>query len=134
MTNCKDKLPRIMTVDDETEVTEIICDYFRTEGFEITGYTDSHTALLALGDSKDLPDVILVDIMMPSIDGYEFSRRLQAEPRLKNVPVIFLTGKDRGDDGLSFLKSGGQLFVKKPFHLSDLKNLILLSTQVGFPT
>jgi DNA-binding response OmpR family regulator len=134
MTNCKDKLPRIMTVDDETEVTEIICDYFRTEGFEITGYTDSHTALLALGDSKDLPDVILVDIMMPSIDGYEFSRRLQAEPRLKNIPVIFLTGKDRGDDGLSFLKSGGQLFVKKPFHLSDLKNLILLSTQVGFPT
>jgi DNA-binding response OmpR family regulator len=123
-----------MTVDDETEVTEIICDYFRTEGFEITGYTDSHTALLALGDSKDLPDVILVDIMMPSIDGYEFSRRLQAEPRLKNIPVIFLTGKDRGDDGLSFLKSGGQLFVKKPFHLSDLKNLILLSTQVGFPT
>lgn len=134
MTNGKDKLPRIMTVDDETEVTEIICDYFQAEGFEITGYTDSHAALLALGDSTVLPDVILVDVMMPSIDGYEFSRRLQAEPRLKDIPVIFLTGKDRGDDGLSFLKSGGQLFVKKPFHLSDLKNLILLSTQVGFPT
>ncbi|TFH65974.1 MAG: response regulator [Candidatus Zixiibacteriota bacterium] len=134
MTNCNDKLPRIMTVDDETEVTTIICDYFRAEGFEISGYTDSQTALLALGDNTALPDVILVDIMMPSIDGYEFSRRLQAEPRLKNIPVIFLTGKDRGDDALSFLKSGGQLFVKKPFHLSDLKNLILLSTQVGFQT
>lgn len=134
MTNCNDKLPRIMTVDDETEVTTIICDYFRAEGFEISGYTDSQTALLALGDNTALPDVILVDIMMPFIDGYEFSRRLQAEPRLKNIPVIFLTGKDRGDDALTFLKSGGQLFVKKPFHLSDLKNLILLSTQVGFQT
>ena len=134
MKNHEDKLPRIMAVDDETEVTTVICDYFRAEGFEINGYTDSHAALLALGDSTVLPDVILVDIMMPSIDGYEFSRRLQAEPQLKNIPVIFLTGKDRGDDGLSFLKSGGQLYVKKPFHLSDLKNLILLSTQVGFPT
>jgi len=134
MTNCKDKLPRIMTVDDETEVTAIICDYFRAEGFEINGYTDSHAALLALGESTVLPDVILVDIMMPSIDGYEFSRRLQAEPRLKDIPVIFLTGKDRGDDALTFLKSGGQLYVKKPFHLSELKNLVMLSTQVGFQT
>lgn len=132
MTKHTDKLPRIMAVDDETEVTTVICDYFRAEGFEINGYTDSHAALLALGDSTALPDVILVDIMMPSVDGYEFSRRLRAEPRLKNIPVIFLTGKDRGDDALTFLKSGGQLYVKKPFHLSDLKNLILLSAQVGF--
>jgi DNA-binding response OmpR family regulator len=69
---------------------------------------------------------------MPSIDGYEFSRRLQAESRLKNIPVIFLTGKDRGDDALTFLKSGGQLYVKKPFKLFDLRNLVLLSAQVGF--
>ena len=123
-----------MTVDDETEVTEFICDYFRAEGFEINGYTDSHTALLALGDSTVLPDVILVDIMMPSVDGYEFSRRIQAEPRLMSIPVIFLTGKDRGDDALTLLKSGGHLYVKKPFKLSDLKNLILLSAQVGFQT
>ena len=121
-----------MTIDDETEVTTVICDYFRAEGFEINGYTDSHAALLALSDNTVLPDVILVDIMMPSIDGYEFSRRLQAESRLKNIPVIFLTGKDRGDDALTFLKSGGQLYVKKPFKLFDLRNLVLLSAQVGF--
>ncbi len=134
MTDYKDNLPRIMTVDDETEVTTVICDYFREEGYEITGYSDAQAALLALCESTALPDVILVDIMMPYVDGYEFSRRLQAEPRLKNIPVIFLTGKDRGDDALTFLKAGGQLYIKKPFHLSDLKNLILLSTQVSFPT
>jgi DNA-binding response OmpR family regulator len=132
MTDYKNNLPRIMTVDDETEVTTVICDYFQAEGYEITGHSDAQEALTALSDSTVLPDVILVDIMMPSIDGYEFSRRLQAEPRLKNIPVIFLTGKDRGDDALTFLKSGGQLFVKKPFHLSELKNIILLSVQVGF--
>jgi DNA-binding response OmpR family regulator len=132
MTNCRDKLPRIMTIDDEVEVTTVICDYFREEGYEITGYSDAQAALRDLRESTALPDVILVDIMMPTIDGYEFSRRLQGEPQLKNIPVIFLTGKDRGDDGLTFLRSGGQLYVKKPFHLSELKNLILLSTQVGF--
>jgi DNA-binding response OmpR family regulator len=132
MTDYRDKLPRIMTIDDEVEVTTVICDYFREEGYEITGYSDAQAALRDLRESTALPDVILVDIMMPTIDGYEFSRRLQAEPQLKNIPVIFLTGKDRGDDGLTFLKSGGQLYVKKPFHLSELKNLLLLSTQVGF--
>lgn len=132
MTNPNGKLPRIITVDDESEVTTVICDYFCAEGFEITGYTDAETALVALGDGPRQPDVILVDIMMPSIDGYEFSRRLRTDPRMKNVPVIFLTGKDCGDDALTFLKSGGQLYVKKPFKLSDLKNLILFSAQVGF--
>jgi DNA-binding response OmpR family regulator len=132
MTDYRDKLPRIMTIDDEVEVTTVICDYFREEGYEITGYSDAQAALRDLRESTALPDVILVDIMMPTIDGYEFSRRLQAEPQLKNIPVIFLTGKDRGDDRLTFLISGGQLYVKKPFHLSELKNLLLLSTQVGF--
>jgi DNA-binding response OmpR family regulator len=132
MTTHTDKLPRIMTVDDEAEVTTVICDYFCAEGFEVNGYTDAEAALAALGDGTTSPDVILVDIMMPNIDGYEFSRRLQAEPRFKNIPVIFLTGKDRGDDALTFLKSGGQLYVKKPFMLTELKNLILLSTQFGF--
>jgi CheY-like chemotaxis protein len=121
-----------MTVDDETEVATVICDYFRAEGFEINGYTDAKAALLALGDSAMRPDVILTDIMMPSVDGYEFCRRLQTEPCLKSIPVIFLTGKDRGDDALTFLKSGGQLYVKKPFKLSDLKNLVLLVTQLDF--
>jgi DNA-binding response OmpR family regulator len=132
MTNHQNKLPRIMTVDDETEVTAIICDYFLAEGFEINGYTDAEAALLALGDDTMRPDVILVDIMMPLVDGYEFGRRIQAEPRLKDIPVIFLSGKDRGDDALTFLKSGGQLYVKKPFRLSDLRNLILFSVQAGF--
>ena len=93
MTKHKDKLPRIMTVDDETEVTTVICDYFREEGYEIAGYSDAQAALFALGDSTVLPDVILVDIMMPSIDGYEFSRLLQAEPRLKNIPSSFLPAR-----------------------------------------
>ena len=132
MIDNNDKLPRVMTVDDEAEVTSVVCEYFREEGYEITGYTDAQAALVALRDCTALPDVILLDIMMPVIDGYEFSRRLQAQPRLKNIPVIFLTGKDRGDDALTFLKSGGQLYVKKPFHLTELKNLILLSTQIGF--
>jgi CheY-like chemotaxis protein len=121
-----------MAVDDETEVITVICDYFREEGYEIAGYCDAQAALLALAESTTIPDVILVDIMMPFVDGYEFGRRLQADPRLNGIPVIFLTGKDRGDDALTFLKSGGQLYVKKPFHLSDLKNVVLLSMQVGF--
>ncbi len=70
--------------------------------------------------------------MMPFVDGYEFCRRLQSEPRLRQIPVIFLTGKDRSDDALTFLKSGGGLYVKKPFHLAELKNLVTFVFQTGF--
>jgi DNA-binding response OmpR family regulator len=134
MTDRENRPLRIMAVDDETEVTSVICDYFEAEGYEVQGHNDASAALRALTECTSRPDVILLDIMMPKVDGYEFCQSLRAEPRLKDIPVVFLTGKDRGDDSLSFLQSGGQLFVKKPFELQELKDVILLSVNMNFPT
>jgi DNA-binding response OmpR family regulator len=125
---------RVMVIDDESDVTFIICDYLKSEGFDVAGFSDSTSALRELMSCEIPPDVILLDIMMPQIDGYEFCRRLREEPRLQNVPVVFLTGKDRVDDSLGFLKSGGQLYVKKPFQLSELKDVALLCATGGLPT
>ncbi len=123
---------KVMSVDDEQEVTCVISDYLLTEGFDVKSYNDPYTALRTLTDNDWRPDVILVDIMMPSMDGYQFCQHLQAEPELREIPVMFLTAKDRNDDSCAFLKSGGQLFIKKPFKLTDLKQLLLLAAQVGY--
>ena len=125
------RLPSIVSVDDEEEVISIITDFFEMEGFSVRGFTDPQTALRYLMESPSPPDVILLDIMMQAMDGYEFCRRIQSVPQLANVPVIFLSGKDRDDDQLGFFKSGGQLFIRKPFHLPDLKSLVLLATSTG---
>ena len=120
-------LPRVMAVDDEEAVTSIIIEFFEEEGFTAKGYNEARLALTALDNGNFVPDVILVDIMMPTMDGYEFCRRVQTNPQLMSIPVVFLTGKDREDDSLSFLESGGHLYVKKPFNLDELKAIVLLA-------
>jgi DNA-binding response OmpR family regulator len=125
------KSPSIVSIDDEEEVISIITDFFKMEGFTVQGFTDPEAAMRSLVESPNPPDVVLLDIMMPVIDGYEFCRRIQSVPQLANVPVIFLSAKDRDDDQLGFFKAGGHLLIRKPFHLPDLKNLVLLVAQTG---
>ncbi|MCX6827564.1 MAG: response regulator, partial [candidate division Zixibacteria bacterium] len=80
---------------------------------------------------EEKPDVILLDIMMPETDGYGVCNTLKNDPATANIPVVFLTGKDRNDDmGRSF-KVGGDMFIKKPFsceRLLEIINIILMST------
>lgn len=118
----------VWAIDDEPDVINIICDFLRGEGFAVEGYTDSNAAFESLMRGAPAPDVLLVDIMMPGMDGYDFCQRLQQDARLREIPVIFLTGKDRIDDSLRFVNCGGQLYVKKPFHLSELRDLLLFCT------
>ena len=77
------------------------------------------------------PNVIILDIMMPGgMDGYEICSHIKKDPQYANTPIIFLTGKDRAEDmGRSF-KSGGDMFIKKPFsseRLLEIINIVLMS-------
>ena len=104
---------KILVIDDEPEITDIV-ETFLTE----SGYTVEveNTAKNALEKARKFnPEVILLDIMMPDIDGYNVCQEIKNDPALAHIPVIFLTGKDRNDDmGRSF-KAGGDMFIKKPF-------------------
>ena len=81
--------------------------------------------------AKFNPDMILLDIMMPGTDGYSICNRLKEDPATRNIPVVFLTGKDRADDQGRSFKVGGDLFIKKPFsceRLLEIVNIILMSS------
>ena len=120
---------KVFIVDDEPEITEIVETFLSEHGFQVlTENTPSH----AIEKAKNYkPDVILLDIMMPGIDGYAICQNLKEDPNFYNTPVIFLTGKDKSDDmGRSF-KSGGDMFIKKPFsceRLLEIVNIVLMST------
>jgi DNA-binding response OmpR family regulator len=120
---------KILVVDDEPQVTEIVETFLSSAGHEV--FIDN-VAASGLRRAKELkPDLILLDIMMPEIDGYDICNNLKNDPETANIPVLFLTGKDRGDDmGRSF-QVGGDMFIKKPFsceRLLEIINIILMST------
>jgi len=119
----------ILVIDDEPQVTEIVETFLTSAGHTV--YVDN-VASSGLKKAKELkPDLILLDIMMPEIDGYDICNNLKNDPDTANIPVLFLTGKDRGDDmGRSF-QVGGDMFIKKPFscdRLLEIINIILMST------
>ncbi|MEK7774399.1 MAG: response regulator [Candidatus Zixiibacteriota bacterium] len=120
---------RVLVIDDEPEITEIVEAFLTEAGFAVRVENNSQHALMVAETFK--PDLILLDIMMPGADGYDVCNQLKHDPRFQNVPVVFLTGKDRNDDmGRSF-KAGGDMFIKKPFscdRLLEIVNIVLMST------
>ncbi len=120
---------KILVVDDEPEITEIVETFLTENGFKVQ--TENEPAKAVEKARAFKPDVILLDIMMPGVDGYDICQALKKDPEFSNVPIIFLTGKDRSDDmGRSF-KSGGDMFIKKPFsceRLLEIVSIVLMST------
>ncbi|MBD3332742.1 response regulator [candidate division GN15 bacterium] len=119
---------RVMVVDDEPEITEIVETFLTDAGYTVMVENSSAQAVEKAKAFK--PDVILLDIMMPGVDGYDVCQQLKQTPEFAGTPIIFLTGKDRNDDmGRSF-KSGGDMFIKKPFsceRLMEIINIVLMS-------
>jgi DNA-binding response OmpR family regulator len=125
----KTSVAKILVIDDEPQVTEIVETFLTSAGHTV--YVDN-VAASGLKKAKEIkPDLILLDIMMPEIDGYDICNNLKNDPSTAKIPVLFLTGKDRGDDmGRSF-QVGGDMFIKKPFscdRLLEIINIILMST------
>ena len=113
---------KILVIDDEPEITEIIHAFLSNAGYKVEIENSSVEGIAKAKVFK--PDVILLDIMMPVMDGYEVCGQLKKDPQTTHIPVLFLTGKDAKDDaGMSF-QSGGDLFIKKPFSCERLLNMV----------
>lgn len=113
---------KVLVIDDEPEITDIIKAFLANAGYNVQV---ENTALAGIEKIRKFkPDLVLLDIMMPFMDGYEVCAKLKKDPQTAHIPVLFLTGKDVKDDaGMSF-KSGGDLFIKKPFSCERLLNMV----------
>jgi len=123
----KVKPAKILVIDDEPEITDIIETFLESAGYQVRS---ENSSMMGIERAKTfLPDLILLDIMMPLMDGYEICRELKKSEKTQNIPVVFLTGKDaRSDEGKSF-KVGGVLYVKKPFSCERLLDIIKVVLQ-----
>jgi len=116
----------VLVVDDTIENLRLLSNMLSEEGYDVRAVTNGAQALQSV--ERDPPDVILLDIIMPEMDGYEVCRRLKARDRSKDVPVIFLTALTDTADKVRAFDAGGVDYVTKPFQLEEV--LARVKTQV----
>src|SRR3954452_18044104 len=107
---------RLLVVDDEPNIVELLSESLRYAGFEVATAT---TGLAAVHEARRFrPDLIVLDVMMPDMDGFAVVRRLRGEGL--RVPIVFLTARDATEDKITGLTLGGDDYVTKPFSLEEV--------------
>src|ERR1035438_4236045 len=109
---------RILVVDDQPGNIQVVGSVLGKLGYEITPALDGPTALKRL--AVHTPDLILLDLLMPEMDGCEVCRRLRENPEWEDLPVIFLSAADDKDLVVQALEAGGVDYITKPFNQSEL--------------
>ncbi len=104
---------RVLVVDDEQDLLELVSYNLNKEGYRVTGVMSGEEALAAA--KRDLPDLIVLDLLLPTVDGLEVCRRLKADPRTQHIPVLMLTAKSEEADVVTGLELGAEDYVTKPF-------------------
>jgi DNA-binding response OmpR family regulator len=108
----------ILVIDDEKDLIELVSYNLKKEGFAVKGELDGEAGLAKA--KTDLPDLVLVDLMMPGIDGLEVCRRLRSDTRTAAIPIIMLTAKSAESDRVVGLELGADDYVTKPFSPREL--------------
>jgi DNA-binding response OmpR family regulator len=111
-------MPRILIVDDEPNLVLALEHLMKKEGYGIRVASDGELAVAAAGEYQ--PDLILLDIMMPKMDGYEVCQRIRANPALRDVAIIMLTAKGREVEREKGLALGADLYITKPFSTREV--------------
>jgi len=109
----------VLVIDDQPQSLEAMREALHPLGFEVWQALDGETGFLIARERQ--PDVILLDVMMPGIDGFEVCRRLKADEETRLLPVVFFTGLDSRQARLRGLEAGATDFLSKPFDLVELE-------------
>jgi len=114
-----DVKPKILVVEDDLDVAEMLNAYFRVQGYEVFTVNWGEDGVRACQTIN--PDLVILDIRLPDIDGYEVARRLRIDRRTQDVPIIFLTEKRDRADRLQGLEIGADDYITKPFDVQELR-------------
>jgi two-component system phosphate regulon response regulator PhoB len=109
---------KILVIDDEPDVTSLLAYHLKAQGYVVEAINDS-TRSLGLAQTF-VPDLVLLDVMMPDLNGIQICRLLRADPKLSRVPVFFLTAKVEEADRIQGFESGGDDYICKPFSVKEL--------------
>jgi twitching motility two-component system response regulator PilG len=122
----------IMVIDDSTTVRKIIETCLGRQGFQVLGFPDGIEAMRWLmGPTSRVPDLVLLDIGLPKMDGYEVARRLKTKPQFSDTVIVMLSRRDGMIDRLKGRLAGAKDYVTKPFKTQDI--IAITESYLGMP-
>lgn len=117
------KKSKVLTIDDDRSIINTLKDLLELNNFLVETCSNPEDALEIIKNWE--PDIILSDIMMPKIDGFELVKKIKIEKEIAHIPIIFLTSKNLEDSLRKSMKAGVDDFICKPFTISDVKEAII---------
>jgi CheY-like chemotaxis protein len=117
-----ESLPKVLVVDDNEDNANIIRDYLEARGYPITVAYNGDEAMAQFEESK--PSLVLLDVMMPGMDGWQVCRQIKASPSARDVRVIMVTALQDWMDKRQAIETGADDYVEKPFELSKLAAVV----------
>ena len=118
-------MAKILLAEDEKQIADMILFKLTNAGHQVVHAQDGEKAIALAG--RELPDLILLDAMMPGISGFEVLRRLKGDTSLRGIPVIMVTAKGHERDVLNGLRGGAVDYIVKPFSLKELSARVELA-------
>jgi len=113
---------KILVVDDEVDLVKTIQFSLEAEGYKVLVSYNGEDALNQ--SRKENPDLILLDIMLPKLDGYKVCRLLKFDEQYKHIPILMLTAKTQQKDRLLGMETGANEYITKPFDMEELTKMI----------
>jgi len=117
-----DRRPLVLVADDDPDIRSLVTLRLERSGYEVVAAGDGEQALAAALERT--PDLALLDVMMPKLDGYEVTERLRQEEATRHLPVILLTARVQETDIARGVEAGADDYVKKPFSTSELRDRV----------
>jgi CheY-like chemotaxis protein len=115
-------MTKILIAEDEPDIRELVAFTLRFGGYEVVAASNGEEALNAAG--REFPDLILMDVRMPKMTGYEACRLMKANEKLKDIPVVFLSAKGQDAEIQTGLEAGAEEYLLKPFSPDQLTNRV----------
>ena len=127
--NTEQKMKKVLVVDDEPHIVNLIRISLDDKKFKVFGAYSAAEALELI--KKEIPDVFVVDLMMPKIDGYQLCNILRQNKDTKNIPIIILSAKGQMKDKLNAIDVGADDYITKPFDPLELERRISLNLETA---
>jgi CheY-like chemotaxis protein len=118
---------KVLVVDDDPAISGLVQLVLSRDGYQVYVAGNGQEGIAMAREVQ--PNLVLMDITMPDMDGYEATRQMKADKGLQNIPVIFLTGKSASEDGGRAFATGGLTYMRKPFSNQQLRDLVMLAMQ-----
>ena len=115
-------MAKILVAEDEPDIRELMTFMLRFAGYEVVAASNGEDAVHLAG--RELPDLVIMDVRMPRMTGYDACRMIKTNPELRDVPVVFLSAKGQDSEIKSGMEAGAEAYLLKPFSPMELTNRV----------